>query len=856
MLLTKLCSPRINKNTVRRRSVEKKLKTLSDNKIALISAPAGYGKTTAIANFLIKERIKYAWFSIDDADNDPVRFWRYVTTAVSDCLNDEVLKEISVNTELIASNITTDLFINTLKDIPEEIVLVLDDYHLIHNEAILTSVGYLAKYRPDNLRLIILSRNEPEGALEKLIAREMAIYIGTRELAFDADEIAEFFSQKEVRLTGTQINMLEQYTEGWVAGLIAASFSIREGDNIEGTLKSFSGKDRYVEKVLGNEVFSGWDDNVKEFLVHTSFLDKLSGSLCQRVTGMKDSQELLIMLSESNGFVIPLDHENQLFRYHHLFREYLHERLKKKDIALQRCLFKRAGEWYLDNGFSQDAVNCLIKAKEYETAFSIACDYDIYMSLAQSGEYLLWRKWMDCMPETLRESNIQVCAAYSWICSMENEVDKAVVWADKAEICFERIKKDLSVEEKEYLEAHIAATYANAAINQMDTARLVACYKKASECKLYKPIVIGEMNPGEPSLLNTAYGFRGKLNKIEEAYGSLVQDIPRLIGDFSAYFAVALAECRYEQGDLKAVYNTLVGNMGKITGLKNPGIIVPCFIVLAKEKKAKGDVPGALRTIEAGKALLVQKSSVWYYFFDIFTAGLYIAMGKAEEAMEHIETSRMDIYDGLSSSREFEYIIFTRYLILKNRIDDALILLNRLEDFAQKKNRLRSRIEILCLTAQSYYLRGDTANAMTALHKALQLGKEDCYVRVFIDEGESMVQSLEKYRSWEKSTGTKDCTEYAGNLLKLTKEDLRIKGTQTLPDIVSADNEARIHLLSKRELEVLKLLFAGYSNQEIAETLFITVRTVKHHNARIFEKLGVKNRLEAIIRTRELKLIE
>jgi LuxR family maltose regulon positive regulatory protein len=371
---------------------------------------------------------------------------------------------------------------------------------------------------------------------------------------------------------------------------------------------------------------------------------------------------------------------------------------------------------------------------------------------------------------------------------------------------------------------------------------------------MYSPAVIGEMNPGEPSLLNTAYGFKGRLNKIEEAYGPFVQDIPRLIGDFSAYFAVALAECFYERGNLKAVYNTLVGNMGKITVLKNPGIIVPCFIVLAKEKKAKGDFWGALRTIEAGKALLVRNNSVWYYFFEIFTASVYIAMGKAEEAMEHIVIDRIGIFDDLSSSREFEYIVFSRYLILKNRTDDALILINRLEDFAQKADRLRSRIEILCLAAQCNFIRGDTAVAMTVLHKALQLGKEDGYVRAFTDEGERMAELLEKYRSWEKSTETKDCTEYAANLLRLTKEDLKI--ITKAPDIAPADDEMGTHRLSKREFEVLKLLFAGYSNQEIADALFITVRTVKHHNARIFEKLGVKNRLEAVIKTRELELIE
>lgn len=231
MLQTKLCAPIITNKIVIRKKIEGKLIALQDYKVVLVSAPAGYGKTTAVASFLAQEKLKYAWFSIDDADNDPVRFWRYIITAIAGCLNNDRLNEIEINMELVSSNITTDLFINIVSQIPESIVLVLDDYHLIYNEAVLKSVGYLVKYMPRNIRVVILSRKEPDGELSLLSLREMAVFLGIMDFLFNPEETAELFLQRGIRLSEDQINLLCKYTEGWVAGLIAASYSIKETEN-------------------------------------------------------------------------------------------------------------------------------------------------------------------------------------------------------------------------------------------------------------------------------------------------------------------------------------------------------------------------------------------------------------------------------------------------------------------------------------------------------------------------------------------------------------------------------------------------------------------------------------------------
>ncbi len=855
MLKTKLCTPKINQYIVNREEAEEKLKLLPEYRLAFVFAPAGYGKTTAVANYLLKSELKYAWFSIDEADNDPVRFWRYLIASVDSALKNACFQEISISMELVSSNMTADLLTDALSGIPEDIVLVLDDYHLIHNETVLKSIEHLAKFMPPNFSMIILSRKEPEHELFNLCARENAICLGTNDLSFRLNEIAELFLQRGIRLGSEELKVLQKCTEGWAAGLIAASFSIRENNDISGAVHAFSGKNRDIEKLLLNEVFNQWTDEVKEFLIHTSFLDKLTGPLCGAVAGNGKSAELLRRLSESNSFIVPLDRENTWFRYHHLFQEFLMNRLEQEPASTRRSLYRHAGEWYRENGLMQDSISCFLKAEEYEKAFPLV--WNIYLSMTQKSEFELWRGYVESMPQTLCESDVRVCTGYSWVLSMENRLEKAQLWADKAQACYDGIKDSLEEKDRNFLEANIAATCANTAIFRMDAAEAVKQYQKVLRLNLDVPVIVGEMNSGEPNLLKTAYGFKGRLSKVTEAYGNYVEEIPKLLGDFSSYIAVTLAECNYERGDLKAVREMLVKNMGRITSLNNPGIIVPCFIVYSKEKRAEGDLAGAFKVIQSGKKVLKDKSgSVWNYFFDIFEASLYLYAGEAESAAQYLNTDRMGVYDRLSAPREFEYITYVRYLMLTNQLEDSLLLLNRLENFAQKEDRLGSRIEILCLSAIAYSRLGDSANAMLSLHKALGLGAPEGYVRTFADELEPMAGLLREYGIWSKQTKQSGCRQYAKALLSTTGETIRIlRAANHLPKTAPADSERGKDDFSVRELEVLRLLGNEYSNQEIAETLFITVRTVKFHNARIYEKLGVKNRIEAAIKAKKLNLI-
>jgi LuxR family maltose regulon positive regulatory protein len=439
--------------------------------------------------------------------------------------------------------------------------------------------------------------------------------------------------------------------------------------------------------------------------------------------------------------------------------------------------------------------------------------------------------------------------SYSWVSSMENRIDTAEEWSAKARACFERIKDSFAEKEKDALEAQVLFSDLNVAVAKMDVERVFQDLDMLGVLKLSEPVLLGELNWNEPSLLKTAYGFKGKLS-LDEKYLMLMDRLPRLIGSFAAYMAVIVAEFYYERDRLDELAGILAKNMGNITEMGLPGIIVPAFILLAKSKQAKGDVTGAFHDIEEARKLLgAGAGSVWSYHLDICTAALHLRLWDAGRAAKYIDTGRIGLYDPLSSMREYEYIVYARYLLAANRPDDALTLLGRLSNFANQENQLGLQIEILCLEALSSDMKGNLSGALTALGWAFSLGADEGYVRTFADEGEPMAALLEKYIS--VSGGNSRYLDYAESLLGSACEYAEL-----LRKKAHFQKSGLGSLLTGRELEVLRLLAEKIPNEEIASRLFFSVSAVKWYNTKIYEKLGVKNRHDAIEKAKELGLIE
>jgi LuxR family maltose regulon positive regulatory protein len=847
LIRTKVNAPTINPKIIKREKLLQRLQQSTDYKLTMITAPAGFGKTTAAVSYLMESAIPFAWLGVDESDNDPLRFWRYLIAAFGGLGNfGPNFWEIPVQQELISSNIQVDMLLDKLYTLPGETVLVLDDYHMIANEMIQNSLAYLLKYLPSHCRMIILSRKEPELKLSREWAGGKVLKIGAQDLSFDGREVTQFFKVKGYHLTPDEVAAVLNYTEGWAAGLVMAALSIEEDGDATATVSRFSGKNRHVERLFQDEVFDRWLDETKNFLVWIAFLDKFSGPLCQAVTGLVESSEYLKTLAEGNSFIFHLDQENEWFRFHHLFGEFLRRRLEREDPALRRELYRKAGGWYRDNGLIREAIEVFIKAGAYERAYPLMLQ--IGANMARDGDYAAWMEWFTHIPPEYYEREVGIYITCSTFLSMETRMSEAESWADKAESCFNRIEDKLDQNEKDFLKAKIILAKANLAILEMNIERVSYYFQQAGSLKLNRPITVGEMNSRETSILKTAYGFKGRLEKFEELRVIWADELPWLTGNIAAYLTVGLAECHYERNNLQAAHNTLTQGMESIFELGNPGVIVPCLFALARLKRAAGDIESAMQTIAWGRKKLTGRSKTfWNYLLDVFTANLYIDRNDGAAAAEWLNTDRIGVFDDLSSPREYEYLTFTRYLNLTGRHDDALLLLGRLDKFAQKEDRLGSRIEILCQIAIGYQLKGDSANAMAALDQALTLGMENDYVRTFLDLLEPMAELLANYRNWKKKLGPDARYDYAKKLFRLIRENIRIfRANPQSAEVNQPQTDQAKPQLSVREYRVLRLLAAERSNQEIAAELCISVRTVKHYNSQIFEKLGVDNRRKAV----------
>ena len=862
IIKTKLNVPAISKTFVQRENIARKLQSAADCKLILLAAPAGFGKTTTAANYLFDKQIPHAWFSIDEEDNDPVNFWKYMISTLAGFMNDPgSVEDMPVNEELISSGILSGLIIDQLYGTPGTMLVVLDDFHLIHNELVRKSFAYFIKYLPANIKVVILSRRDLDHTLSHKYVGGRVLKIGAEDLSFNADEISIFFHNRGLSLTAEELVILEKYTEGWAAGLVVSALSLESSRDVHAAVRQLSGRNRYIDSFIRNEVFDNWSGEIKEFLVRTSFLDKLCGPLCKAVTGSGDASGVLMRLAEGNSLVFHLDEENQWYRYHHLFKEFLYHKLEEEDKVLLSDLFLRAGVWYRENGLNRYAIDSFIKAGAYREAITLLVNRDIYLDMAQNGELAKWCKWTamipeDVYPEGYTKEKVQAFIAIAWNLSMENRLEEASLWIEKAEASFKQLC-NADESEIQYLNSHILIARAVTHIGRMDPEQSLRCFEKLMGIELYEPILLGELNLCEPRLLNTIYGFKGRLNFIEGTYGMLLKEFPKIIGDFSAYATIIFAELQYERNDLDAAGRTLIQGMAPVLQLNNPGAVVPCFIALARLKKAEGDIPGAVRNIAAGrKQLEGRNKSFWNYYLNVFTADLYLDLLDTDAAEEWLDIGRIGIYDKLSCSREYEYIVYARYLILKREYDDAILLLNRLETFAENENRLGSLVRIRSLMAIGYHLKDDSKSAFPILEKALEPGLEHGYTRTFLDELEPMATLLKEYRSRMSKRGEADKYSYAGILLRQVNNYIKLfRDKNPARENLWPVGDIASELLSPREYKVLRLLAAERSNSEIAAELYITIRTVKHYNSRLFEKLGVKNRFEAVMKAKELNLL-
>jgi LuxR family maltose regulon positive regulatory protein len=890
LLATKLHVPLPRPKLVTRPRLVAALDEGLSHRLILVAAPAGFGKTTLLSQWIATRGVRCAWLSLDAADNDPTRFCTYAIGALQRVVpgaGQEVEPWLHAPQPPPVESILTPL-INDLYTLPEDVVLVLDDYHAIDAGAVHHAITYLLDQCPPPLHVMIATRADPPLPFARWRARGQMAEVRADDLRFTSGEVALFCDQMtDARLAEEDLLALEARTEGWAVGLQMAALSLQGREDAGAFIRSFSGSHRYVLDYLVEEVLDRQPEEVQTFLLRTSILGRLCGALCDAVLEQAGSQAMLERVEKANLFLVALDDERRWYRYHHLFAELLRAQLQRSlGTPSVTGLHVRAAEWHAQCGSIQEAIHHASEASDDERLERFMQQH--YMELVSRGEQSWLRSWTGSMSRTLAHRRPWLCIyeaySHSWFGELD-EADRLLEEAErrmrsegpasdarsmqalsayvKSRVTAMRGEIDRAIEL--CLEARELAPGSNLALQLDSRITLGYEYFMAGDYVRARP-TLEEMvrsgtaagaviNPVAAScILARLHAIQGRLRQSYETY----QVAARMIPDAGeqhrgprALLEIGLAEVCCEWNDLDAALLHVQQGLGLMPFWDKADDWVLAYVTLACIYLAQGNRDGATEAVEnavqmvqtrgvfpeARRAVEVAQARVWLAQGDLRAAGRWAASQE----------------ERLGFERELAQIARARVWIAEDRPAEAVALLSRLQGTARSAGRMGRVIEILLLEALARQKMGDSAHAIQVLTACLALAEPEGYVRVFLDEGAAMAELLHAGLGGRRWDGPR-LAAYAKRLLAAC-ETWAQPADEHEPASLARGPAAMIEPLSERELEVLRMVVEGLSNQEIAERLIIAIGTVKAHVHHIYGKLEVGGRVQAVARARELDLL-
>lgn len=882
LLTTKLYIPPARPDRVPRLRLLTRLSQALKHPLTLVCAPAGFGKTTLISEWIALDQRRCAWLSLDAGDNTPARFWSYVIAAFQTLKSDlgESALSLLQSPQPPALEPILTLLLNDVAAFEEEAVIVLDDYHMIDNVALHNGLTYLIEHWPPaSMHLLISTRIDPPIPLARLRARAQLTELRADDLRFTPDEVSTFLNNAMgLNLSTDDIAALEGRTEGWIAGLQLAALSMQGRDDIQGFIKAFSGSHRHVLSYLIEEVLSQRPAGTLDFLLQTSILDRLCGSLCDAVCDGSDGQTILEQLEHANLFLTSLDDERMWYRYHQLFADVLRARLRQTVPQQVNELHQRASIWHAENGYMAEAIHHAFAAADFDRAARLV-EESAWQMLGR-GDLSTLQTWLDTLPGDVVQTRPRLSLVYAMIMSITNQLAALERRLQDAE---HALAVETTLDDHDVLLGHVAALRAHLAFEQNDLPRSIELCRQAlqripEDNALMRSLAMYYLGnaqrrsddisgaietltqgsqlaraAGNPLLALNNLGTKaileraqGKLQASEETNRQSLQLAAETHSHpFAALPHIGLGRLLREWNDLESATQHLQESidLGQRWGLKD--IEVHACLGLAPVRQAQGDRAGARALIEqAAQVARDWNRSAVVRLVDHHAARLDLAQGMLDRAARWAESSGLDPNAAdLSFRRESEYLSLARVRIAQDRSDEALHVLDRLLRFAEDAQRIGSMIEILMLRALAYHAQDNTADAITSLERALMLAKSEGYIRLFVDEGESMRLLLKRLE-----TRNLRLEGYVSRLLSAYTDT-------TFQSPISNLQSLLVDPLSERELEVVRLVADGFNNREIAEKLFIGVNTIKTHINNIYRKLDVKSRTQAVARARELGLL-
>ncbi len=866
--------------------------------LMLISAPAGFGKTTLLTDWLASvppDGPSVAWLSLDEADNDPSLFWKYVVAALRSVAGGEVgagaLSLLESSQAPIDAMLTT--LINDLCGLSGDVILVLDDYHVIEAREVHDGVVFLLEHLPPRLQVIVATRADPPFSLARWRGEGELTEIRAADLRFTPEESAAYLDGAVGGvLTPQDVATLDQRTEGWIAALQLAALSMQGRDDLSAFIEGFAGDDRYVVDYLVDEVLQRQSEDVRQFLLRSSILDRLSGPLCDAVTGQANGAATLVTLERANLFLVPLDDRRRFYRYHHLFADVLQAHLLDEHDDEVPALHGRASGWFERSGEPAEAIRHALAAGDFDRAANLA-ELSI-RPMARARQEATMRGWLKVLPAEVIRVRPVLTVGFAGALLLAGEFDGVEERLQDAEHWLEMTEDDarragmLVADEAGFrsLPGTIDAYRSALALIRGDLVGAMAHARRALELSPAEDHLIRAAAAG---VLGLAYWASGDLEAGFEAYAECVDGLRR-VGHIADIFgcSIALADIRRTQGrlrdamriyeralqladdqggpvirgtadmyvgmselhrernDLETATELLVRSqeLGEHVGM--PQNRYRSLVATARIREAEGDVAAAVVLLDEAERVYVGD-----FFPDVrpvaaVRARSSLLLGELGAALAWARERGLSAQDDLSYLHEFEHVTLARILLAVHRaersepsLQDAARLLDRLLAEAEAGGRNGTVIEVLVLRALAHHALGEMSSALASLERALGLAEPEAYVRVFLDEGAPLDSLL------RASAGQAPGGSYAGRILassSATGHDPPVK--QPLRDP-----------LSERELDVLRLLGSDLSGPEIARELVVSLNTVRTHQKHIYTKLGVNSRRAAVRRGDELKLL-
>ena len=886
LLATKLLVPAVGPEVLPRSRVDARLAEAARRRVTVVAAPAGFGKTTAVAAWVTGSALPIAWLTLDESDNELGRFLSYVVGAVrrrSPQLGAEALQQLA-RTPLRSPVVLASL-VNDVAAHSDPLLLVLDEFEAVQSQEVLDAVAFLIEHQPPNLHLVICSRAEPRLPLARLRARGQLVEVGVDDLRFTPEEAAQFLEQAtSQRLSPEGSHTLHARTEGWIAGLQLAALSLRRTADRESFIASFAGDHRHVAGYLVDEVLRHEPPAVQEFLLATSVLRKLTGDLCDAVTGESGAggEAMLAQLAAGNLFVQPLDEQQRWYRYHGLFGELLRHRLDASDPAAAPMLHRRAAAWFDEHGLVGEAIHHALTGGDSEGAARLAERHG-HLLLAR-GEHRAVVAWLSRLPATAFARHPELGAVDALARLAARDVDGAA----RRLASVERRIAELPAPPPGLVRS-LRVAEAAVCLFRGDAKGALALAAEADAIAAEAPSSLGGALETVMALAHHALGELGEARRVAERgfAAGVAEESPRplfLLGallaridivegrlrraetdtrdllslavrnswwevSFRSAPQLVLAEALYERGALEEAEEVLASAHELAARLGPDEHEDLAAEWLTRVRLARGAAPAAGRRDPARAA---QQDFFLHLFEPPVVHRLCWELDAGDALAVEAELRRRGIEAHARApepAREREYLLLARALVARGRAVEALPLLGRLLLAAQAGGRRGTALAALALQAVARHFLGSAPQAQEALGRALELAGDEGHVRVFVDLGAPMLHLL-------RHAATAAAAATAGVAAPDRAAIERLLAAFAEAPAAAPPAAAPLGMpIRERELDVLRCLAAGMSQPEVAAHLYLSPNTVKTHVRNLYGKLGVQSRSQALGRARELRLI-